>query len=113
MVERTVSIIICTRNRAESLKPTLESIGRASIPQGWNVELLVVDNGSTDHTKSVLNETVMTNVTLRCVYEKTPGLSNARNAGIRETTGEIILFTDDDARVRGTGREEMGRPRCP
>jgi glycosyltransferase involved in cell wall biosynthesis len=110
MVERTVSIIICTRNRAESLKPTLESIGRASVPQGWNVELLVVDNGSTDHTKSVLNETVMTNVTLRYFYEKTPGLSNARNAGIRETTGEIMLFTDDDVRVPGNWIEEMSQP---
>jgi|SRR5208282_3018035 len=33
-------IIICTRNRAESLRPTLESIGKVTVPRGWTVELL-------------------------------------------------------------------------
>ena len=40
-----VSIIICTRDRADSLKLTLESISRTEVPAGWEVELLIVDNG--------------------------------------------------------------------
>jgi glycosyltransferase involved in cell wall biosynthesis len=106
----TVSIIICTQNRAESLKPTLESIGRTIVPPGWNVELLVVDNGSTDHTHAVINEARFSNVTLRHTYEPIAGLSNARNTGLRETSGQIILFTDDDLRVPLHWIEGMCRP---
>jgi glycosyltransferase involved in cell wall biosynthesis len=95
----TVSIIICTRNRAESLRPTLESIGKAEVPAGWNVELLVVDNGSSDHTHAVVREARLSGIVLRYVHEPTKGLSYARNTGLRETTGGIILFTDDDVRV--------------
>jgi len=96
----TVSIIICTRNRADSLKPTLESIGRANVPSGWNVELLVVDNGSSDHTQAVVASTArLNNITLRYTHEPIAGLCHARNTGLRETSGQIILFTDDDIRV--------------
>jgi glycosyltransferase involved in cell wall biosynthesis len=95
----TVSIIICTRNRADSLKLTLESIGKAIVPPGWNVELLIVDNGSTDHTGEVVSAARLSNVCLRYVNEPTTGLGYARNTGLRETSGQIILFTDDDVRV--------------
>jgi glycosyltransferase involved in cell wall biosynthesis len=106
----TVSIIICTRNRAESLKPTLESIGRAIVPPGWNVELLVVDNGSTDHTHAVINTARFSNVILRYAHEPKTGLCHARNTGLRETSGQIILFTDDDIRVPLYWIEGMCRP---
>jgi glycosyltransferase involved in cell wall biosynthesis len=105
-----VSIIICTRNRADSLKPTLESIGRALVPPGWNVELLVVDNGSTDHTHAVINAARGSNVILRSTHEPKAGLCHARNTGLRETSGQIILFTDDDIRVPLYWIEGMCRP---
>src|SRR6478752_3643594 len=95
----TVSIIICTRNRADSLKFTLESIGRMTVPIEWNAELLVVDNGSTDHTSTVVSEARLNNVTLRYLSEPTPGQCHARNAGLRAAAGKVILFTDDDIRV--------------
>jgi len=93
-----ISVIICTRNRAESLRPTLESIGKVTVPQGWTVELLVVDNGSTDQTQAVVNEARFGNIKLSQVSEPRAGLSHARNTGMSVAQGEIILFTDDDVR---------------
>ncbi len=95
----TVSIIICTRNRAESLRSTLASIAGITVPAGWSVELLVVDNGSGDHTQAVVNEACTGQICTRYLNEPKPGLSLARNAGLNNARGEIILFTDDDVRV--------------
>lgn len=94
-----VSIIICTRNRASSLKATLESLGKMGVPPGFAVELLVVDNGSTDNTAEVVSGAGLKNFIVRHLLEPKPGLSRARNAGVTAASGEILLFTDDDIRV--------------
>jgi glycosyltransferase involved in cell wall biosynthesis len=95
----SISIIICTRNRAERLRSTLQSIGKVTVPKNWIVELLVVDNGSTDGTDAVVMEARLSNMNLRYISEPMPGQSHARNTGLRETSGAAILFTDDDIRV--------------
>ena len=95
----SISIIICTRNRAERLRSTLQSISKATVPQHWTVELLVVDNGSTDGTQAVVMEAQLSNMNLRYINEPMTGQSHARNTGLRETSGEAVLFTDDDIRV--------------
>ena len=106
----SISVIVCTRNRAANLRPTLESVSKTIIPSGWEVELLVVDNGSSDGTSVVVNEARFSNVVLRYISEPVPGLCNARNTGIREAVGKIILFTDDDVRVPTNWIEGMCRP---
>jgi len=106
----TVSIIICTRNRAESLKSTLESIGQARVPEGWHVELIVVDNNSSDHTAAIVNNTHLTNVDLRYANAPIPGQCHARNTGLREAKGEIIIFTDDDIHVPANWIPAMCQP---
>jgi glycosyltransferase involved in cell wall biosynthesis len=106
----SVSIIVCTRNRAESLKLTLESIANVVIPPGWNTELLVIDNGSTDHTQTVVNAAKFSNITLQYVYEPKAGVSNARNTGLKQAAGQIVVFTDDDIRVPLNWVEGMCRP---
>jgi glycosyltransferase involved in cell wall biosynthesis len=106
----TVSIIICTRNRAESLRQTLESVGHAAVPNGWNVELLVIDNGSTDRTRDVVERALIPLMSIRCVSEPKAGLSHARNRGIREALGEVLLWLDDDIRVPAKWLELMCRP---
>jgi glucosyl-dolichyl phosphate glucuronosyltransferase len=105
-----VSVIICTRNRADSLQSTLVSIGRTTVPAGWDVELLVVDNGSTDHTCVVVNEARLSNVKLRYVSEPKPGQSRARNTGMSVAQGEIILFTDDDVSPAADWLERVVTP---
>jgi glycosyltransferase involved in cell wall biosynthesis len=104
------SIVICTRNRAESLRTTLKSFGKVAVPNGWAVELLVVDNGSTDHTRAVANEVCLKNVTLKYISEPKSGQCHARNSGLNAASGEIILFTDDDIRVPSNWVVAMCQP---
>jgi glycosyltransferase involved in cell wall biosynthesis len=91
-----VSIILCTRGRAAKLQQTLEGFGKIRIAPGWKAELLVVDNGSTDNTATVVRNTKLRNMPVRYLYEAKKGKSNALNAGLAHGQGEIILIADDD-----------------
>jgi glycosyltransferase involved in cell wall biosynthesis len=64
-------------------------------------EIVLVDNGSTDHTRSIIEEAA-SDLPIRRCYEPQAGLSRARNAGLREAAGEYILWTDDDVMVSQT-----------
>lgn len=107
---RVVSIIVCTRNRADSLRETLASISRCAVPTDVEVDAIVVDNGSTDHTPEVMEATTGAAFAFRLVRESRPGLSRARNRGIAASRGDVLLWTDDDVRVPTTWIEAMARP---
>jgi glycosyltransferase involved in cell wall biosynthesis len=106
----SISVIICTRNRAESLRPTLESIGKVIVPQGWTIELLVVDNGSNDHTEQVVRCTGFSQMAIKYIMEPRIGKSYAYNTGLSAAIGEVLLFTDDDVRVPTNWVVGMCRP---
>ena len=94
------TIIICTFNRAESLQRTLESLRQMSVPSELKWELVVVDNNSTDNTRTVVEEFVRSaGFNVRYLFEPRQGLCHARNSGVVNAGGEIIAFTDDDALV--------------
>lgn len=109
-MKETVSIIICTRNRADILRQTLEALGKILIPREWMVELLVVDNGSTDDTAVVANLVRSDKYQTRYICEPKPGQSNARNTGLNAAQGEIILFTDDDMVFAADWLEKIATP---
>jgi glycosyltransferase involved in cell wall biosynthesis len=89
----TVSVVICTRDRPEHLVKCLRSLQASSQAPS---EIVVVDNApSSDATQQLVAE--MPHV--RYVLEPRPGLDIARNAGVLNSTGEIIAFTDDDVIV--------------
>jgi glycosyltransferase involved in cell wall biosynthesis len=104
------SVIICTRNQAESLKATLESIGKVTVPQGWAAELLVVDNGSNDSTKAMVSSITLPNIPIRYVQEPRIGKGYAYNSGMAAASGQIFVFTDDDVRVPSNWIDGMCRP---
>lgn len=106
----TVCIILCTRNRAESLRLTLSSLEQVRVPPWLSPRLLVVDNASTDATGDLLAALRLGNMPHRVTVEDQPGLSRCRNRGIRESDGDILLFTDDDVRLPTQWLERMCRP---
>jgi glycosyltransferase involved in cell wall biosynthesis len=95
----SVSIIICTRNRIEPLRNTLDSLAETEIPYDYSVELILLDNASTDGTAQLAQTATLPNLRLRYLYEGRPGKSYGLNSALRAAGGEIILWTDDDVRV--------------
>ncbi len=92
-----ISLVICTRNRASQLSEALRRLERIETAIPW--ELVIVDNGSTDSTRSVLREFQSRGgLHARAIvtFEGLPGLGRARNTGWRTASGRIIAFSDDD-----------------
>lgn len=90
-----ISVIVCTHNRAASLARTLQSLVLQSLdPRQY--EIIVVDNASTDSTRTVVEKLTAQLPNLRYVAEPRLGHSGARNAGIRVANGQLIAFLDDD-----------------
>lgn len=95
--DEPISIVLCTRNRAEGAERTLESLLTL---QHQDVEIIVVDNAPTDDATRILVERLEhRDPRVHYVREDRPGLSCARNRGLREASGEFIAFTDDDVCV--------------
>ena len=104
------TIIICTRNRAHMLERTLADFGKVAVPQGMQVELIVVDNGSTDQTQSVVRAAKHDAMQIRHLSEPVPGHSRALNTAIREARSDVLLFTDDDVEPAADWVEKMAQP---
>jgi len=73
-------------------------------------EVLIVDNASNDETPRVLRELTTRFPSVRAVREPELGLSHARNRGLREATGDIICWTDDDALVAPGWAASLSEP---
>jgi len=84
-----ISVVICSLNGASTIRDTMESLRDIEYP---NFEVIVVDDGSTDDTANIAAE-----YSCRIISTENRGLSNARNTGWQEATGEIIAYIDDDA----------------
>lgn len=98
-----LSVVICTYNRATSLAETLDSVNACDMPAGCDVELVLIDNNSNDDTTAVCEGFApRARMPFRRILETTQGLSFARNRGIQEATGDVIIFTDDDVLVNAT-----------
>ena len=91
-----VSIIVCTYNRADSLRDTLRALNQQKAAPTRRWEVIVVDNNSKDHTRKVVDEAQREWPLLRYEFERAQGLSHARNKGIVVAQGDVLLFTDDD-----------------
>ncbi|RPJ77007.1 MAG: glycosyltransferase, partial [Acidobacteria bacterium] len=93
----SISVLICTYNRAERLEETLAAFGSVRIPDGSRVEMVVVDNHSTDATAAVLaRHARRLPFPMITAVETRQGKSFALNTGLALATGEIVALTDDD-----------------
>ena len=84
-----VSVVIPCFNHGRFLPEAIESVLAQTYP--W-IEILVVDDGSTDNTREVAAQYPH----VRYVYQHNQGLSAARNTGIRHSTGDFLVFLDAD-----------------
>lgn len=91
----SVTVAVCTRNRAEKLAECLEAVAAIDYPSDL-LDILIVDNApSDDGTRDV----VARYPSMRYVREPRPGLAWARNRAVREARGQIVAYTDDDVSV--------------
>ena len=84
-----ISVIIPTFNRADILKICLEKLSKQ---EGVDFEIIVVDDGSTDHTADIVREFLK----VQYIKQESAHQAVARNRGVKNATGEIILFIGDD-----------------
>jgi glycosyltransferase involved in cell wall biosynthesis len=84
-----VSVVVCTYNGGRTLEQCLRSLMALSYP---NYEVIVVDDGSTDETRTILQRFRR----VSAIHQQNQGLSVARNVGLRAAKGEIVAYTDSD-----------------
>ncbi|MDD3179713.1 MAG: glycosyltransferase [Opitutaceae bacterium] len=105
----SVTVAICTYNRAEFLRQTLAGLARQDYPAAA-LEILVIDNNSRDDTRAVVASFASAVPAPRHVLETRQGLDHARNRAIAEARGDIILFGDDDILVEPDWVRQMAAP---
>ena len=89
-----LSVLISTRNRSHQLHDTLSHLARQRL-EGISLQLVVVDNGSTDSTPAVLRA-ARERLPMVALHEPIPGKNRALNRALEVATGELLVFTDDD-----------------
>jgi glycosyltransferase involved in cell wall biosynthesis len=97
MKVESASILICTYNRDTLLRETLAAMQSMRMPADCRVEIIVVDNNSTDQTESVVRESAGRGpVSVLYLREPKQGKSFALNRGLADACGDIVALTDDD-----------------
>lgn len=91
MTAPNVSVIIPTYNREILIKDAINSV---LVQTFQDFEIVVIDDGSTDNTKNVVES--YNDSRIKYFYQQNAGLNAARNAGIRESCGKYIAYLDSD-----------------
>lgn len=84
-----ISVVVCSFNGSHTIRDTLQGLSRLDYP---DYEVIIVNDGSSDNTPAIARE-----FEVRLISTENRGLSNARNTGWQEATGEIVAYIDDDA----------------
>jgi len=100
-----ISAVVCTLNRAAYLAKAVESLVNQTCPKD-HFEIIVVDNGSTDNTKEVVQQ-FSQSALIRYIHEPIKGLSQARNTGWQAASGKYVAYLDDDAIAHPRWLEKM------
>jgi len=95
------TIVLCTHERAALLERALASLAVTAIPDGADVETVVVANACHDATARVVRSWQDRDMipNLRLIEEPRLGKSHALNRGLSEASGDLLIFVDDDHRV--------------
>lgn len=105
-----ISVIIATYNRSDMLAVALQSLTQMTVPPDFDLEILIVNNNSTDSTQAVAESFVARHpVRFRYIFEPQQGKSFALNTGVAAARGDILAFTDDDITVHPNWVVELCR----
>lgn len=88
-----ISIVIPCFNAQNTIRECLTSILNQTIN---NIEVIVVDDGSSDNTGQIIKEFVKTDKRVKCFFQQNKGVSSARNSGIKNSQGDYVAFVDAD-----------------
>lgn len=88
-----ISIILPVYNADKYLKRCLNSIRSQDYP---NIEVLIIDNGSTDHSNEICQDYLSCDPRFHLFFQEERGVSNARNLGLDKAAGVYLLFIDSD-----------------
>ena len=105
-----ITIAVFTFNRAQSLTQTLQALRTVQLPAGASCELVVVDNASTDDTPQLIDSFAMPQMKIRRIVERRRGVAHSRNTAVRESSGQVIVFLDDDVRPHPDWLERISEP---
>ena len=97
MSDPDISILMCTFNRAAYLRDVLRLLVAQERTEEFTYEIVVIDNGSSDETRSVVNTMMdQTKIPIRYVFSPDGGVHQARNRSLQEGRGHWFAFIDDD-----------------
>lgn len=104
LMEEKVSVVVPVYNVQTYLRQCLESL----LEQTYrNLEILVVDDGSTDNSGVICDEYAEKDPRIKVLHKKNGGAASAKNAGLRIATGEFLTFADSDDYVERDAYEYM------
>ena len=99
-----ISVIVPVYNSEKYLKKCIESI----LDQTYeNIEIILVDDGSTDKSSAICDEYANKDLRISVIHKENGGLSSARNAGLKASCGELIGFVDSDDYIEPTMYEKL------
>src|SRR5690349_12569414 len=94
-IQPAISVVICTRNRGDSIAATLDTIVTNTHS---NFEVIVVDQSTNQDTFNAIRRFQSVEC-FQYIQSDTQGVSRARNIGLARARGDIVVFTDDDCTV--------------
>lgn len=101
---KLVSIIIPVYNGEKYIKKCLEEVTKQTYS---NIEIIVLNDGSIDNTSGILDSCCKKYKKIKVIHKNNTGVSDTRNLGIQEASGEYILFLDSDDFLEKNTIEEM------
>ncbi|HJH49587.1 glycosyltransferase family 2 protein, partial [Merdimonas faecis] len=88
-----ISIIIPVYNTGNYLQECIDSVRQQSYK---SLELIFINDGSTDNSSAILDKAAESDPRIKVIEQENSGLSAARNRGMREASGDYIMFLDSD-----------------
>lgn len=110
MADVDATVLLPTRNRADHIAASLASVLTSARFAPFSVEVLVVDNGSSDNTPEVLDRFGTQWPELRVIKDPVPGKSGVLNRALEQVRGRVVVFTDDDVHVAESWVADMSSP---